>query len=183
MRRNDHVSTVVWCFYAAMFDDSLAPSYTPSDLFHPARNARLIVPYRSGYLVEMAADQLAAFAGLVQRTDLVKDQVDISRIEAIRYFESEDTAGTASLDEIWEAAPETEGGKAFTVWLMPLRGREASEELIQRLIRRRDDGAAPEQTGNSRPAPGRCPAPCAVMWTYAVRPCSVRWRFVIQAPS
>jgi hypothetical protein len=129
--------------YAAMFDDSLAPSYTPSDLFHRTRNARLIVPYRSGYLVEMAADQLAAFARLVQSTDLTKDQVDISRIESVRYFENEDAAGATSLDEIWEAAPETDGGKVFTVWLMPLRGREASEELIQRFAALRDGTIAP----------------------------------------
>lgn len=129
--------------YAAMFDDSLAPSYTPSDLFHPTREARLIVPYRSGYLVEMAADQLPAFARLVQRTDLTKDQVDISRVESVRYFESPDVLGAASLDEMWEAAPRTEGGKAFTVWLMPLRGREASEELIGRFAALRDGIIAP----------------------------------------
>lgn len=118
--------------YAAMFDDSFAPSYTPSDLFNPTREARLIVPYRSGYLVEMAADQLPAFARLVKRTDLTKDQVDISRVESVRYFESADTLGATSLDKIWEAAPETEGGKAFTVWLMPLRDHDAAEALIGR---------------------------------------------------
>lgn len=129
--------------YAAMFDDSLAPSYTPSDLFHPTRDARLIVPFRAGYLVEMAADQLPAFARLVQRTDLTRDQVDISRVESVRYFESADTSGATSLDEMWEAAPETEGGKAFTVWLMPLRGREASEDLIGRFAALHDATIAP----------------------------------------
>lgn len=129
--------------YAAMFDDSLAPSYTPSDLFHSMREARLIVPYRSGYLVEIAADLLPAFARLVQRTDQTTDQVDISRVESVRYFESADTFKAASLDEMWEAAPETEGGKAFTVWLMPLRGREASEELIERFAALRDGTIAP----------------------------------------
>lgn len=124
--------------YAAMFDDSLAPSYTPSDLFSPTRNARLIVPYRMGYLVEMAIDQLRAFARLVQRTDLMKELVDISRVESVRFFKSEDTVGSASLDEIWQGAPQTEGGKAFTVWLMPLRGREASEELIKQFAALRD---------------------------------------------
>lgn len=118
--------------YAAMFDDSLAPSYTPSDLFHPTRDARMIMPFRAGYLVEIAADQLPAFARLVQRTDRTKEQVDISRVESVRYFEDGDIWGAASPDEMWEAAPETEGGRAFTIWLMPLRGREASEELIGR---------------------------------------------------
>ena len=119
--------------YAAMFvDDSLAPSYTPFDLFQATRNARLIAPYRSGYLVEIAADQLGPYARVVQSTGLTKDLVDISRVESVRFFENEDAAGSATLSEIWEAAPETEEGRAFVVWLMPLRGREAAEELIHR---------------------------------------------------
>ena len=44
--------------YAAMFDDSLAPTWTPNDLFQATRDARLIAPYRTGYLVEARADQL-----------------------------------------------------------------------------------------------------------------------------
>lgn len=117
--------------YASMFDDSLAPSYTPNDFFQATRSARLIAPYRSGYLVEMAADQLGRYVGIVESTGLAKDQVDISRIESVRFFENEDAGGAASLDEIWEAAPETDAGRAFVVWLMPLRGRDAAEELIQ----------------------------------------------------
>ncbi len=129
--------------YASMFDDSLAPTYTPSDLFHATRNARLIAPYRSGYLVEMAADQLGRYAHIVESTGLLKDQVDISRVESVRFFENEDTARATTLDEIWEAAPETDAGKAFVVWLMPLRGREAAEELIQRFAALRDGTIVP----------------------------------------
>ncbi len=33
--------------YAAMFDDSLAPTWTPSDLFHYDGGARLITPFRA----------------------------------------------------------------------------------------------------------------------------------------
>ena len=129
--------------YASMFDDSLAPSYTPNDLFQATRSARLIVPYRSGYLVEIAADQLGRYAGIVETSGLAKDQVDISRIEVVRFFESADAGGTASLDEIWEAAPETDAGKAFVVWLMPLRGRDAAEDLIQRFAALRDGTIVP----------------------------------------
>ncbi len=32
---------------------------------------------------------------------------------------------------LWEAARETEGGRAFLVWLMPLRTNEAAEGLLQ----------------------------------------------------
>lgn len=129
--------------YASMFDDSLAPSYTPNDLFHATRGARLIAPYRSGYLIEMAADQLTRYAGIIESTALAKDQVDISRIESVRFFESQDAGGAASLDELWEAAPETDAGKAFVIWLMPLRGRDASEELIQRFAALRDGTIVP----------------------------------------
>ena len=124
--------------YAAMFNDSLAPSYTPLDLFNATRNARLIAPYRSGYLIEMAANQLAPYARIILSTALTKDLVDISRVKSVRFFDSEDVAGSVTLDEIWESAPETEEGKAFVVWLMPLRGQEAAEELIHQFAALRD---------------------------------------------
>ena len=129
--------------YAKMFDDSLAPSYTPSDLFKATREARLIAPFRSGYLVEVAANQLGGYARVVQSTGQIKDLVDISRVESVRFFENEDAAGLATFDEIWKSAPETEEGKAFVVWLMPLRSREAAEELIKRFDALRDGTLLP----------------------------------------
>lgn len=124
--------------YAAMFDDSLAPTWTPNDLFQPDRNARLVAPYRGGYLVEVSAAQLGGFARLVQQTSAAKDRVDISRIESVRFFTDEDAAGAHSLNAIWNTAPETDGGRAFVIWLMPLRGREAAEHLIQKFAALRD---------------------------------------------
>jgi hypothetical protein len=129
--------------YAAMFDDSFAPTWTPSDLFQAARDARLVTPYRSGYLVEMAADQLPAYARLVQRTSIAKDQVDISRVESVRFFEDDDVAGPYSIDALWQAAPETNEGRAFLVWLMPLRGPDAAEQLIQAFSTLRDGTILP----------------------------------------
>ncbi|AVT76301.1 hypothetical protein RPPS3_22380 [Rhodopseudomonas palustris] len=127
--------------YAAMFDDSLAPTWTPSDLFQAMRDARLIAPWRTGYLVEIAADELPTYARLVQLTSLAKDQVDISRVESVRLFAEEDAAG--SLDAAWEAAPQSKDGRAFVIWLMPLRGREAAEELIETFAALRDGVIAP----------------------------------------
>jgi hypothetical protein len=129
--------------YTAMFDDSLAPTWTPSDLFQASRDAQLVAPYRTGYLVEVAGDQLSAFARLVQRTDLAKDQVDISRVESVRFFADEDATGASSLEGIWQAAPETDAGRAFVVWLMPLRGRDAAEQLIQSFSALRDRAIVP----------------------------------------
>ncbi|MFT9291446.1 S8 family serine peptidase [Gluconobacter oxydans] len=129
--------------YAAMFDDSLAPTWTPGDLFQAARNAHLIAPYRAGYLVEVAANRLADFAQLVQKTTLAKDEVDISRVESVRFFADADAAGASTLNAIWEAATETDGGRPFVVWLMPLRGREAAENLIQNFAALRDGTISP----------------------------------------
>jgi len=122
--------------YVAMYDDSLAPSWTPSDLFQATRGAYLLAPYGTGYLVEVVANQLTGFARLVRQTDHTKDQVDISRVESVRFFA--DAAGASSLDAIWEAAPEINGGRAFVIWMMPLRGHQAAEHLIQTFAALRD---------------------------------------------
>lgn len=124
--------------YAAMFDDSLAPTWTPSDLFHRDRGARLVAPFRSGYLIEIEADRLASYARLVRQADAAKDQVDISRVESVRFFDDEDATGHRSLDEVWEMAPETEDGRAFVIWLMPLKDRNAAEHLLQAFSALRD---------------------------------------------
>lgn len=124
--------------YAAMFEDSLAPTWTPSDLFQRDRGARLVAPFRAGYLIEVEADRLASYARIVNQTDAAKDQVDISRVESIRFFDDGDAAGHRSLDEVWKAAPETEDGRAFVIWLMPLKDRDAAEHLLQAFAALRD---------------------------------------------
>ena len=125
-----------------MFDDSLAPTWTPSDLFHADRDAWLLAPYRQGYLVEVAADQLPALARAAQRSDVAKDKVDISRVETVRFF-GDDDAAAVPLDALWTAAPATEEGRAFVVWLMPLRSRDAAEALIATFSGLRDSTISP----------------------------------------
>jgi len=117
--------------YAAMFDDSLATTWTPNDLFQATRDARLIAPYRAGYLVEIRTDQLTRLGRLVERTDVAREQVDISRIASVRFFSEDDTTGNSNLAEIWDTAPKAGAGRAFVIWLMPLRGSDAAESLIQ----------------------------------------------------
>lgn len=124
--------------YASMFDDSLAPTWTPSDLFQSARGARLVAPYRTGYLIEIAARRLGAYANLIGNTQLAKDEVDISRVEYVRFFSEEDPASAGSLNDLWVAAPETENGRAFVVWLMPFKDDDAAEQLLQTFSSLRD---------------------------------------------
>ena len=124
--------------YVSMFEDSLAPSYSPSDLFQETRGARLIVPFGSGYLIEVVAKELDKLADTIESTEITKDRVDISRIKSARFFEGEDVGWSTNLNEIWETAPETKSGKAFVIWLMPLRSRDAEEDLIQRFAALRE---------------------------------------------
>ena len=124
--------------YAAMFDDSLAPTWTPSDLFQRERGARLVTPFREGYLIEVETDVLASYARLVRQTSAPKDEVDISRVESVRFFKNEDAVADRSLDEVWEAAPDTEDGRAFVIWLMPLKDGNAAEHLLKAFSGLRD---------------------------------------------
>ena len=124
--------------YASMFDDSLAPSWTPSDLFQRDRGATLVAPFGAGYLVEVETDRLASYSRFVRQADTVKDKVDISRIESVRFFSDKDAVGHRSVDEIWDAAPEAEGGRVFLIWLMPLQDREAAEHLLRAFAALRD---------------------------------------------
>jgi hypothetical protein len=117
--------------YASMFDDSLAPTWTPSDLFHSGRGARLVAPFRHGYLVEFEAERLRWYASLVEAADGTADRVDISRVERVRFHDTGDVLGARSIESLWEAARKADGGRAFLVWLMPLRTNEAAEALLQ----------------------------------------------------
>ncbi len=100
-----------------MFDDSLAPTWIPSDLFEGSRSAQIVVPYQTGYLIEVNAHLLASYAKLIEQTELIKDMVDISRIEKVRFFVGEDVLNFQSINDVWEAAPETEKGRAFIISL------------------------------------------------------------------
>lgn len=117
--------------YASMFEDSLAPTWTPSDLFQPAHGARLITPYRQGYLVEFDLRALDRFSAFVRNFGTVRDEVDISRVQTIRLYDKSDVLDERSLDELWDQAIEQDGGRAFFVWLTPFRNGEAAEHLLQ----------------------------------------------------
>ncbi|MEW6256503.1 MAG: S8 family peptidase [Pseudomonadota bacterium] len=129
--------------YVAMFEDSLATSYTPKDLFCADRGARLLAPFRSGYLVEAKSADLKTLAAAAADAQRVADKVDISRVKSVRFFESDDAMGLRDIDQIWADAPKVTGGRAFLAWLMPLHDDEAGEELLDRLETLRDGVIAP----------------------------------------
>jgi hypothetical protein len=129
--------------YASMFDDSLAATWTPGDLFNEDRGSRLIAPFRNGYLVEIERKQLRYYSALSISADTARDKVDISRVKSLRFFETEDAAAGRKLDDMWEEAPEFSGGRAFIVWLMPFTDKAAAEDLLVTIGALRDGVIAP----------------------------------------
>lgn len=117
--------------YACMFEDSLAPTWTPSDLFEDELGGQLIAPYKFGYLVEVEAENLQAYSHRVARTDRTRVLVDISRVQSVSFFGGDHATESRSLADLWQSAPKTENGRAFVVWLMPFRDSGAAEELIR----------------------------------------------------
>lgn len=129
--------------YAAMFENSLAPSYTPSDLFQTDLGACLVTPYRRGYLIQIRTDQLEGMANRIRNTEYVKEMVDISRVESVEFLSGDHIAGASGIDMLWDASPQVDGDRFFTVWFTPLKDKDAGERLIERVTELRDDGLLP----------------------------------------
>ncbi len=92
-----------------------------------------MVPFRSGYLIEIDTGRLVRLSLAAESAGRVVDKVDISRVKSVRYFDEEDAAGPRNLDEAWAAAPKVQDGRAFLVWFMPLRDKAAGEHLLQKI--------------------------------------------------
>lgn len=116
---------------ASMFDDSMAATWTPNDLFHPDRGAQLLAPFRDGYLIEVTVAYLDRLARLVQTATNTRDMVDISRVKQVRFHSADDALYGHTLNDIWMQAPETDRGRLFIVWFMPFTNAGAAEHLLQ----------------------------------------------------
>lgn len=114
-------------------EDSLAPTHTPDDLFSPVNGCRLVAPYRGGYLIEADLDRLDHLARAIERPVNYPVQADISRVESLSSFTPADRTRGRSVDDLWLAAPEDDGGRLFVVWLAPFRTPQAREVLLERV--------------------------------------------------
>ena len=126
--------------YAAMFNDSLALSHIPIDLFRPANGARFMVPHRMEYLIEVESGQLERLADQVRQTTRVKEKMDISRVQGVGFFNNENVLGETKPGTLWKTAPEIENSRVFIVWFMPLQNSEAKEHLVRNVTELRDQG-------------------------------------------
>jgi hypothetical protein len=116
-----------------MWPDSLAPSYTPSDLFRPDYGSQLVAPLRRGYLVEAEVDALPRLARTIEDAGAIGLQCDISRIKAMDSYGRRDRLRNHSIDDLWDTAPADDEGRLFIVWLAPFRSPNAREDLLQQV--------------------------------------------------
>ncbi|MBZ9803364.1 S8 family peptidase [Mesorhizobium sp. ES1-6] len=140
-RRQEQLATAAGrtMIYASMFSDSRATTWTPTDIFNADRGASIVAPYRSGYLVEIETSRLGFYSSLMIAADVDRDMVDISRVEDVRAYDSNDVAHGIGIDRLWELAPEIGAGRAFTLWFMPYRDNASAEVVLQEIGRLRDE--------------------------------------------
>lgn len=103
-----------------MFDDSLAPTYTPSFIFNDRRGSQLIAPVPKGYLVQMRQDACNDLATYIESVDRSEARALVSRIEKLELMFTSHLAGRQDFDALWNAAAMRDGGgRVFTGWLAP----------------------------------------------------------------
>jgi hypothetical protein len=70
-----------------MFDDSLAPSWTPTDLFETNPFTRLVSPAYNGFLVETSKEKIPEIIKKIKTASNDRIKVDVSRLESIKAFD------------------------------------------------------------------------------------------------
>jgi hypothetical protein len=119
---------------AKVFADSLAPTLTPNDLFHPTYGCRLVAPIHQGYLIEADVDSLDLLNEIIENPSNIKVKADISNTKELARFSTDERMGGHSAEDLWNTAVETEeGGKLFIVWLAPFKSEQAQTALLARV--------------------------------------------------
>jgi len=118
--------------YVEMFDDSLAKSYCPNDLFSTEYGCRFIAHLNTGYLIEIESQNLKKLAHLVQQAERITIKVDISRVASVVFFSEQHVLRKYSeYVNLWNSAKKIDSGRLFTIWLMPFYDKSAGTELIR----------------------------------------------------
>lgn len=114
-----------------MFDDSYAPTYTPSVIFNDRHNAHLIAPVPRGYLVQLRQSACQDLASYIESTGRAESRAIISRIRNVETMFTSPLAGGQDFDALWNAAATREDGRIFTAWLTPFFDVMARESVTQ----------------------------------------------------
>ncbi|MGS1047521.1 S8 family peptidase [Burkholderia glumae] len=112
-----------------MFDDSLAPTFTPYLIFSKKYNAQLISPVPNGYLVEIRQGSCKGLASYIESTSRAEARALISRIKSLETMFTSPLAGGQNFDILWKEAASREGGRIFTAWLSPFFNPAARDSV------------------------------------------------------
>jgi hypothetical protein len=115
-----------------MFEDSLATSHAPDDLFGAFQGCQLVAPFRHAYIVETETAALPRLIAAIERPPTIAIQADISRVETAHAFAETERLRGRSISDLWDSAPEDDDARLFVVWLAPFRNQTAQSALLDR---------------------------------------------------
>lgn len=118
---------------AKMDDDSLSPSWTPTDVFDSRSGCRIIAPAYKGFLVEINRESLSDLSRHLKTSKKTNDMVDISRISSIDLFDETQTLRGLELKNLWDELPKEGNSKIINVWIKPFKSVSARQELSSKL--------------------------------------------------
>ncbi|MGE4774699.1 S8 family serine peptidase [Yersinia enterocolitica] len=114
-----------------MFDDSLAPSWIPDDLFDDNHLSRIIAPAYSGYLVEISKSDISVLIDKIKKAGTTNKKVDISRLESISGFNHTTALRNNPSHEVFIKSEKI--GHQFNLWLMPFYDSKARKSVVDKL--------------------------------------------------
>ncbi|MGS0737825.1 S8 family serine peptidase [Pseudomonas sp. GG8] len=118
---------------ARMFDDSHAPSWTPSDVFGLSAGCRIIAPAHEGYLIEVETSAFSTLANNIKRPRTVNEKVDISRVSEVNLFDSNEVMRSLPVTQLWKESRDNGGDGYFNVWLLPFTNKAPRESVANSL--------------------------------------------------
>lgn len=120
-----------------MFDDSLAPSWTPTDLFETSLFTRLVSPAYNGFLVEASKDKIPKIIKRINEASNDRIKVDISRLESIKAFDKDAVLRGKKESDFDFSKNENQ----FNVWILPFYDPDARTSVVDKLECLVDDDA------------------------------------------
>lgn len=118
---------------ARMFDDSHAPSWTPSDVFSSNSGCRVIAPAHEGYLIEIKTSAFRELAINIKHGKTINEKVDISRVSEVGLFDSKEALRNLTNTQLWKESQNCGEGGYFNVWLLPFSNKESRTSVAKSL--------------------------------------------------
>ncbi|HHH8642873.1 TPA: S8 family serine peptidase [Klebsiella pneumoniae] len=112
-----------------MFDDSLAPSWTPTDLFETNPFTRLVSPAYNGFLVETSKEKIPEIIKRIKTASNDRIKVDVSRLESIKAFDRSAVLRGKSLSDF----DFSNDGNQFNIWILPFHDPNARFSVAEEL--------------------------------------------------